>query len=101
MPNKSKIRQLHAGQAPVVVHSKCRPPEPLSAAIWRSRLDHKLTEIRNTRVTLLRAIAGTGKTELMSQWSQTLQGQGKTIAWLTLGNGDNNPARVLATVLTS
>jgi len=101
MLGKSKIHQLHTGRSPVVVKSRCRPPKTLTSSIIRSRLDQALAKAQETRTTLLIAPAGTGKTELLSQWSQTLHQQGEASAWLTLCNTDNPLAMTLASVLES
>jgi len=101
MPDKSKIHQLDIGRSPAVVKSRCRPPKTLTSSIIRSRLDQALAKAQETRTTLLIAPAGTGKTELLSQWSQTLHQQGEASAWLTLSNTDNPLATTLASVLES
>jgi LuxR family maltose regulon positive regulatory protein len=45
------------------------------------------------RLTLVSAPAGFGKTTLLSEW---VAGCGRPVAWLSLDEGDNDPARFLA-----
>ena len=45
------------------------------------------------KLTLVSAPAGFGKTTLLSEW---VAGCGRSVAWLSLGKGDNDPARFLA-----
>jgi LuxR family maltose regulon positive regulatory protein len=50
------------------------------------------------KLTLLSAPAGFGKTTLLSEWAQAMGGAtpATAIAWLSLDEGDNDPARFLA-----
>jgi len=52
---------------------------------------------------LISAPAGFGKTTLVSEWVQTMGGATPpiAIAWLSLDEGDNNPARFLAYLIAS
>ena len=62
-------------------------------------LRHQLIERLNQglklghKITLVSAPAGFGKTTLVSEW---LAGRERPIAWLSLDEGDNDPARFLA-----
>jgi LuxR family maltose regulon positive regulatory protein len=47
----------------------------------------------HSKLTLISAPAGFGKTMLVSEW---LAGCGRPVAWLSLDEGDNDPARFLA-----
>ena len=47
---------------------------------------------RRRRLTLISAPAGFGKTTLVSEW---VAGCGRPVAWLSLDEGDNDPARFL------
>ena len=44
------------------------------------------------KLTLISAPAGFGKTTLVSEW---VAGCGRPVAWLSLDEGDNDPARFL------
>jgi len=99
--NKSNIHQLRTGRSPTVVNSRCRPPKKLASAVSRSRLDQALAKARKAGTTLLVAPAGTGKTELLSQWSQALHQQRVASAWLTLTKTDKPLEMMMASILES
>jgi LuxR family maltose regulon positive regulatory protein len=61
--------------------------------ISRPRLDRHLEEGLGRRLTLISAPAGFGKTTLLSGWFQRKKARA---AWLSLDEGDNDPARFLA-----
>jgi LuxR family maltose regulon positive regulatory protein len=80
-------------------------PPPLPNPVERPRLIERLNEglPRQSaslsegrfarKLTLISAPAGFGKTTLVSEW---LAGCAQPAAWLSLDEGDNDPARVLA-----
>jgi LuxR family transcriptional regulator, maltose regulon positive regulatory protein len=45
------------------------------------------------KLTIISASAGFGKTTLVSEWVVVC---GRTVAWFSLDEGDNDPARFLA-----
>lgn len=61
--------------------------------VLRPRLSVRLNEGLQRKLTLISAPAGFGKTTLVSQW---VAGCGRPAAWLSLDEGDNDPARFLA-----
>jgi LuxR family maltose regulon positive regulatory protein len=61
--------------------------------VERPRLLERLTEGQGRKLTLISAPAGFGKTTLVTQW---LGAAGRPSAWLSLDEGDNDPARFLA-----
>jgi LuxR family transcriptional regulator, maltose regulon positive regulatory protein len=67
------------------------PPQP--AVVPRPRLIGRLNEGLRRRLTLVSAPAGFGKTTLVGEW---VAGCGLPAAWLSLDEGDNDPARFLA-----
>lgn len=88
---------LHRSQA--LVTTKFLPP-PLSSRtgklIERTALLERLQQSLSARLTLVTAPAGFGKTMLLSQWYDLCRqeaGKGGTIAWITLDERDNDPAR--------
>jgi len=99
MSKKSKIRHIHKAWPQTVVRSKCRPPASPSSSIPRTNLIQDLLEPLKKRVTIILSPAGTGKTELTSQWFRSLQEQGKTAVWLSLDDTSNEPGTLLATLL--
>lgn len=76
-----------------LVATKLHIPQPRAAAISRPRL---ADQIGRSPVTLLSAPAGSGKTTLVSEWA----GAGAvTVAWVSLENADNDPARFWSYVI--
>jgi ATP/maltotriose-dependent transcriptional regulator MalT len=67
-------------------------PPPRPDAVHRPRLVERLNEGLRGKLTLVAAPAGFGKTTLVSEW---LAGRGRPAAWLSLDEGDNDPARFL------
>ncbi len=61
--------------------------------VARPRLIERLNAGLHRKLTLISAPAGFGKTTLMSEW---IAGCGRPAAWLSLDEGDNDPARFLA-----
>jgi len=66
-------------------------PPPRPSLVPRLRLIERLNE--GTKLTLISAPAGFGKTTLVSEW---IAGCGKPVAWLSVDEGDSDPARFLA-----
>ncbi len=87
---------------PPILTTKLYIPPSRPKVVLRPRLVQRLDEglRRTSGVTLISASAGFGKTTLVSEWVATLApspssiGHGK-IAWLSLDEGDNDPARFL------
>ena len=83
--------------------TKLYQPRPRPELISRSRLAALLNQGLDRKLTLLSASAGYGKTTLLSDWIH--QGEGpqlKTrVAWFSLDEGDNDPARFLAYLTTA
>ncbi|MCQ6272331.1 LuxR C-terminal-related transcriptional regulator [Pseudarthrobacter sp. R1] len=79
--------------------TKFHVPAPRRHAVARPRLvDPLLSEARADRkLTLICAPAGFGKTTLLSQWVHRVRAAEPEVrvAWLSLDDGDNDPARFL------
>jgi ATP/maltotriose-dependent transcriptional regulator MalT len=60
--------------------------------VSRSRLIERLNEGLHRKLTLISAPAGFGKTTLLSAW---VEGIDRQVAWLSLDEGDSDPARFL------
>ncbi|GHO62873.1 helix-turn-helix transcriptional regulator [Ktedonobacter sp. SOSP1-52] len=89
---------LHILRQPVVAPPFLPPPRSLSAdrMIERTALLERLDQSLNVKLTLVTAPAGFGKTMLLSKWYERFrqhQGNERAIAWLTLDERDNDPAR--------
>jgi LuxR family maltose regulon positive regulatory protein len=61
--------------------------------VSRSRLVELLNAGLHRKLTLISAPAGFGKTTLLSEWVGACQ---RPVAWLSLDEGDNDPARFMA-----
>ncbi len=75
-----------------ILSTKLYIPPPRSKVVLRPRLIERLNEGLHRKLTLISASAGFGKTTLVSEW---LAGCERPAAWLSLDEGDNDPARFL------
>ncbi|WP_159881487.1 LuxR C-terminal-related transcriptional regulator [Paenibacillus puerhi] len=76
----------------------CIPP-PRPNVVYRSRLVERLNEgMQQCKLTLVSAPPGYGKTTLVSEW---LAGCSRPAAWLSLDEGDNDPATFLTYLFTA
>ena len=82
-----------------VLATKLFMPPPRPHAVLRPRLIERLNEDqrRGRALTLVSAPAGFGKTTLLSAWidQRARQDPKLRVAWLSLDEGDNDPARFL------
>ena len=107
--------------APILA-TKLYMPAPRARVVLRSRLIERLDAGLDGKLTLISAAAGCGKTTLVSAWIAALQashlplpashlplpasplplgeGPGVRSAWLSLDEGDSNPTRFLAYLIT-
>jgi LuxR family maltose regulon positive regulatory protein len=74
-----------------VLESKLRVPATRPDLVPRPRLDAALDAGRS-RVTLVSAQAGFGKTTVLARWASTRVAAGRPVAWLALDKGDDDPA---------
>jgi len=88
---ETTIRKKDSGAA--ILATKLYIPQPRSKNVHRSRLIDRLNKALRGRLTLISAPAGFGKTTLVSQW---ITGNNRPVAWYSLDDGDNDPARFLA-----
>jgi LuxR family maltose regulon positive regulatory protein len=78
---------------------KTTVPPVRAGAVVRDRLDRQLREA-DTRLTLVAAPAGWGKTSLLSRWAAD-PGPDVGVAWVSLDEDDDEPVRFWRYVLTS
>ncbi len=75
-----------------ILATKLYIPPPRPKIVPRPRLIERLNEGLHGKLTLISAPAGFGKTTLVSEW---IAGCGQPVAWLSLDEGDNDPARFI------
>ena len=75
-----------------ILTTKLYIPPPRPNVVLRSRLIARLNQGLHRKLTLISAPAGSGKTTLVSTWLAACQ---RPAAWLSLDEGDNDPARFL------
>ncbi len=78
--------------------TKLFAPPPRPNIVLRTRLIERLNEGLSTKLTLISAPAGFGKTTLVSEW---IAGCGKPVAWLSLDEGDNDAIRFLTYLIAA
>ncbi len=73
-------------------------PRPRSDRVSRPRLIERLNAGLDRKITLITAPAGFGKTTLLSEW---IPHSPRPVAWFSLDEGDNSPARFWAYVIAA
>ncbi|MEQ7738575.1 helix-turn-helix transcriptional regulator, partial [Escherichia coli] len=68
-------------------------------AIARARLHKRLARAAQSRLTLVSAPAGFGKTTLLAEWLAS--GPGGSVAWVSLDRRDNDPGLFWSYVVTA
>jgi LuxR family maltose regulon positive regulatory protein len=72
-----------------ILATKLYIPPPRPKVVFRPNLIERLNEGLHRKLTLISAPAGFGKTTLVSEW---VAGCKRPVAWLSLDEGDNDPA---------
>ncbi|MBC8735925.1 LuxR family transcriptional regulator [Paraburkholderia sp. UCT31] len=78
---------------PPFLATKVFPPRLPAGLIDRPRLVSLAEQTENSRLTVIKAPAGYGKTSLALTWLSRLRASGAQIAWLALDSEDDEPAR--------
>src|SRR6266567_2650563 len=76
-----------------ILATKLYLPQLRPNVVSRPRLLERLNEGLHRNLTLISAPAGFGKTTLVSEWVEGIE---RPTAWLSLDEGENDPARFLA-----
>src|SRR6266550_2279472 len=79
-----------------ILATKLYLPRLRPNVVSRPRLLERLNEGLHRNLTLIAASAGFGKTTLVSEWVEGIERPRARTAWLSLDEGDNDPARFLA-----
>lgn len=80
----------------VVLETKLIPPTVSGTVIRRQRLISKALLGAQSKLVLLDAPAGYGKTSVLAQVHRILDTEQRRVAWLSLDGGDNDHARFLS-----
>jgi LuxR family transcriptional regulator, maltose regulon positive regulatory protein len=83
--------------APILATKLYKPPLR-ALSVRRPHLIARLNEGLRRKLTLVAAPAGFGKTTLVSEWVASCA---RPVAWLSLDEGDNDPARFLSYLVTA
>src|SRR6266852_6743898 len=75
-----------------ILATKLYIPPPRPHVVLRPRLSERLNEGLQRKLILISAPAGFGKTTLVSAWVEGIE---RPTAWLSLDEGENDPARFL------
>src|SRR5882757_2216772 len=78
--------------AGLLLETKLHVPRWRRNLVARSRLSERLSRGAESALTLVSAPAGFGKTTLLTQWLAAAPAQGRSVAWLSLDQRDNDPA---------
>ncbi|MBW5467982.1 LuxR family transcriptional regulator [Brevibacillus formosus] len=81
-----------------IVTTKLYMPPPRLKTVTRPRLTEQLNEGLNRKLTVISAPAGSGKTTLVSEW---LDSGERPFAWISMDEGDNDPARFFTYLFTA
>ena len=75
-----------------LLETKLYVPRPRRGLVPRPRLSERLDRGVESKLTLVSAPAGFGKTTLLAEWLAAAPADGRSAAWLSLDQGDNEPA---------
>jgi LuxR family maltose regulon positive regulatory protein len=81
-----------------ILTTKLYIPPPRSNLVSRPRLIERLNAGQHDKLTLVSAPAGFGKTTLLGEW---ISSSGKSFAWLSLDEDDNNLKRFLTYLIAA
>jgi LuxR family maltose regulon positive regulatory protein len=86
-------RRRHSTSADPLLLTKFAVPSTRVSLVPRPRLSERLEEGLGRSLVLVSAPAGFGKSTLLSMGVAASSGSGRSVAWLSLDSGDNDPAR--------
>jgi LuxR family transcriptional regulator, maltose regulon positive regulatory protein len=75
-----------------LLETKLHVPRWRRSLVARPRLSERLSRGAESALTLVSAPAGFGKTTLLTQWLAAAPADGRSVAWLSLDQRDNDPA---------
>ena len=75
-----------------LLETKLHIPRWRRSSVARPRLSERLSRGAESALTLVSAPAGFGKTTLLAEWLAVAAADGRSVAWLSLDQRDNDPA---------
>ena len=75
-----------------LLETKLHVPRLRRGLVPRPRLSERLSRGAESALTLVSAPAGFGKTTLLTEWLAAAPAEGRSVAWLSLDQRDNDPA---------
>jgi ATP/maltotriose-dependent transcriptional regulator MalT len=75
-----------------LLETKLHVPRLRRSLVVRPRLNERLSRGAESKLTLVSAPAGFGKTTVLAEWLAAVPAGGSSAAWLSLDPGDNQPA---------
>ncbi|CAN5289845.1 LuxR C-terminal-related transcriptional regulator [soil metagenome] len=84
-----------------LIATKLYLPKPRRGLVARPRLLERLRRGSDSRLTLVSAPAGFGKTTLLADWLHEVPDADRCVAWLSLDSADNEPASFWTYVVTA
>jgi len=84
-----------------LLETKLHVPGPRRGLVSRPRLSQRLSRGVESKLTLVSAPAGFGKTTLLAEWLAAAPADGRSVAWLSLDPGDNEPASFWTYLVTA
>lgn len=101
-PQSSKpLSAASTRQFEPIAGTKLVPPRPARRPLAREALGARLLEARHRRCVIVQGPAGCGKTSALVSWRQSLVALGFEVAWLSLAEEDDDPARFFDCLLAS
>ncbi len=88
-------------EASPLLETKLYAPRRRDGVVPRSRLAERLDRGAQSKLTLISAPAGFGKTTMLADWLAAAPADQRATAWLSLDRGDNDPATFWAYVLAA
>lgn len=84
-----------------LLQTKLTIPTTRPSLVVRTRLLQRLDAVRHNKLVLVSVPAGFGKTTLIAAYGTRTVAATTTLAWLSLGEDDNDPARFPAYFLAA
>jgi LuxR family maltose regulon positive regulatory protein len=84
-----------------MIATKLYVPKLRRDLVTRPRLSERLRRGAESRLTLVSAPAGFGKTTLLAEWLGETPGEDRSVAWLSLDPADNEPESFWTYVVTA